>query len=140
MILDTGAFRHLMMQLADGWSRQDTELALDCFTPDAVYMEPPNLQLFVGYEQLRPYFAALQPGTYMQFHSLWFDETAQTGVGEFSFGRAERPTADHGIAVVQLQDGKIAFWHEYQRKGPADFAQFLAVAGKQWEWHGGNYP
>ncbi len=60
-------FRDLMERLARGWSTQDTDLALSCFTPDAVYMEPPDVQLYVGHDQLRPYFAALTPGTYMRF-------------------------------------------------------------------------
>jgi hypothetical protein len=40
---------------------------------------------------------------------------------------------DHAGAVALLQ--RLA-----HRKGPADFAEFLAVGGKQWRWHIGNYP
>ena len=35
----------LLERLATAWSKQDTELALSCFTEDAVYMEPPDIQL-----------------------------------------------------------------------------------------------
>lgn len=133
-------FEQLMERLSRGWSTQDTELAVSCFTRGAVYMEPPNIQLYVGHEQLRPYFDALTPGTFMRWHELWFDEETQTGAGEYSFGNADNDTADHGIAVVELADGAIRFWREYQRTGPAEHSDFLDTEGKDWEWHIGNYP
>lgn len=129
-----------MQQLARAWSEQNTHMALDCFTEDAVYIEPPDIQFYQGHEQLRPYFAALQPGTSMQFHHLWFDEQNQTGAGEYSFGMQDQATADHGVVVVELRDGRIAFWREYQRQGPPAFKDFTATDGKSWRWHSGNYP
>jgi uncharacterized protein (TIGR02246 family) len=134
------SFRALMERLARAWSTQDTELGLSCFTEDAVYTEPPDIQLYVGREQLRPYFAALTPGTFMRFHTVAFDEVSQRGFGEYSFGHARSTTADHGVAVVAVRDDRIATWREYQRKGPSDFAEFRAIEGKAWQWHIGNYP
>jgi ketosteroid isomerase-like protein len=133
-------FRELLERLARAWSTQDTELGLSCFHEDAVYMEPPDLQLFLGHDQLRPYFAALTPGTFMRFEVIAFDETAQVGAGEYTFGSEEDAIADHGVAVVDVRDGRIAFWREYQRKGPAAFDSFVATEGKSWQWHIGNYP
>jgi ketosteroid isomerase-like protein len=133
-------FRELMERLATAWSTQDTELALSCFTEDAVYMEPPDIQLYLGHEQLRPYFAALTDDTFMEFHTLLLAETGRTGAGEYSFGTAAEPTADHGVAVVELEEGRISFWREYQRKGPTPFSRFLDREGKTWQWHIGNYP
>jgi ketosteroid isomerase-like protein len=138
--LNTQQFDSLMEQLAHAWSQQDTELALACFIQDAVYSEPPDIQLYKGYEQLRPYFAALKPGTFMHFHNLWFNEPNQIGAGEYSFGMTGETTADHGIVVVELRDGRIAFWREYQRQGPSAFQDFIALTGKTWQWHIGNYP
>jgi ketosteroid isomerase-like protein len=138
--MNTSDYVALMNRLAAAWSTQDTDAGLDCFTEDAVYMEPPDIQIYLGREQLRPYFAALKPGTYLRFHHLWFDEATQTGAGEYSFGGEGKPLADHGVMVVEIRQGKIAFWREYQRKGPAPFDQFLAVEGKAWQWHIGNYP
>jgi ketosteroid isomerase-like protein len=125
-----------MTTLADAWSRQDTQLALDCFTADAVYMQPPDLQLYRGRAELEKLFAALRPGTSMQFHNLAFDPAGQVGFGEFSFGRAGAPTADHGVVVVTLRDGRIASWREYFQQGPASFAEFVAIEGKRWKWTG----
>jgi hypothetical protein len=138
--LDPAGFTALLQRLADAWGRQDTPAALACFAPDAVYIEPPDVQLFVGHAQLGPYFGALTPGTYLRFHHLWFDAGAQTGAAEFSFGVAGRPTADHGMVSLELRGRLIGVWREYPRKGPADFALFSAAAGKQWQWHIGNYP
>ena len=42
--------------------------------------------------------------------------------------------------MVEVADGRIAVWREYQRKGPSVFADFVAVDGKTWQWHIGNYP
>ena len=138
--MDTDSFIALMEKLARAWGEQDTESGLECFTEDAVYLEPPDVQLYLGHEQLRPYFAALQPGTFMRFHNLWFDEASQCGAGEYTFGDEGDEVSDHGVTVVQVRDGRIAFWREYQRKGPTPFEKFVAVEGKEWQWHIGNYP
>jgi SnoaL-like domain len=133
-------FREVMERLARAWSTQDLELGLSCFAADAVYMEPPDVQLFVGRDELRPYFDALTPGTFMRFHTIAFDEASQRGAGEFSFGSHGEETADHGVAVVEMENGLIRIWREYLRKGPASFDEFTAMVGKKWQWSAGNYP
>ena len=132
-------FGALMNRLADAWSRQDTKQAVSCFAPDAIYMEPPDKQLYRGHWQLGPYFAALRPGTFMVFHRVSLDESKQVGFGEFSFGRTGAKTADHGVAVVELRDGRIRLWREYVQPGPAAFETFVAIEGKSWKWTIENY-
>jgi len=124
-------FEDVMNRLAAAWSSQDPEAALGCFTQDAVYMEPPDGQLFVGHEQLRPFFE-LPPGTYMTWVGLWFDEATATGAGEFEFGEATDVSVDHGVAIVSIRDGRIAHWHEYLQRGPKGKDAFLAIDGKAW--------
>ena len=134
-------FRALVAAVARGWETGDVELALGAFAPDAVYMEPPDEQLFVGHGELRPYFAAVPPGTIMRVDGAWFDEARQSGAIEYTFASGpDDPSADHGVAILELRDGRIAAWREYQTKGPADRDRFLATDGKAWRWHGGNYP
>lgn len=133
-------FTDLMGHLADAWGEQDTEAAVACFTLDAVYMQPPDVQFYTGHEQFRAYFGALKPGTYLRYQNLWFDESKQVGCVEFSFGGEGKPTADHGTIIVELRDGLIAHWREYVQKGAADFGEFTASNGKDWQWHIGNYP
>lgn len=137
---DVSDFESLLDQLAAAWASQDAVRAASVFTPDAVYMEPPDRQLFVGRDQLEAYFSPLRPGTYLRFHHLSFDPETGVGAAEFSFGTDGNPTADHGVAIVEIRDGLIATWREYHVKGPADVGAFRATEGKTWEWHIGNYP
>ncbi len=137
--LSTEEFKALMQNAAEGWSTQNSEQALKSFDSDAIYMEPPNIQYYRGHNELKPYFDALEQNHRMTFHALWFDEETQTGAGEYTFSYG-KDTSDVGIAVVQLKRGKIAFWREYQQKGPSNFLEFIAVEGKKWIWHIGNYP
>lgn len=138
--IDQDQFKALMNRLAQAWGEQDSEAAAACFTAEAVYMQPPDIQLYFGRTQLQVNFAALEPETYLHFQNLWFDEGKQTGCDEYSFGVTGRPTADHGTIVVEIQGGSIAFWREYHVKGPRDFAAFTALEDKSWQWHIGNYP
>jgi ketosteroid isomerase-like protein len=140
MTIDDQAFRGLVEQVARGWESGEPDAALDAFAADAVYMEPPDAQLFVGHEQLRPYFAAVPAGTLMRLWHVSFDEATQTGAAEYTFASGtDDPSADHGVAIIEVRDGRIASWREYQTKGPVDRRAFLAL-DKDWAWHVGNYP
>ena len=132
-------FQGLMKNVADGWSAQNTDLALSSFDEDAIYMEPPSTQYFRGHEQLRPYFDELTDAHKMEFHHLWFNTNAQTGSGEFTFSYGG-DTSTVGVVVVELENGKIKFWREYLRTGPTEFEDFLRIENKEWKWHIGNYP
>lgn len=133
-------FKALMERLATAWGQQDTDAAIACFTSDAIYMQPPDVQFYTGHEQLRAYFGALTPGTYLRYQNLWFDEAKQMGCVEFSFGVEGKPKADHGTIIVELRDELISHWREYVQKGSSSFAEFTAHEGKTWQWHIGNYP
>ena len=74
----------------------------------------------------------------MHWTALWFDETSQTGAGEFVFGETGDLVADHGVAIVRIENGRIAEWREYVQKGPAAQDEFLAIEGKNWTWHIGR--
>lgn len=138
--MDRNGFRALIGRLADAWARQDATAAAACFRGDAVYMEPPDAQLFVGRDQLTAYFSPLDPGTYLDVHMAWFDEESATGAVEFSFGVRETGRADHGVAVISVVDDLISEWREYHVSGPESFSDFTSVADKTWQWHIGNYP
>jgi len=127
-------FESVMATLAEAWSKQDTKLALSSFTADALYIQPPDLQMYRGTAELEKLFAALRPGTFMKFHNLAFDAGTQVGFGEFSFGRAGAAKADHGVVVVTLRGGRISLWREYFQAGPSSFSDFVKVEGKTWKW------
>jgi ketosteroid isomerase-like protein len=131
-------FEALIQRLADAWAALEAESAVACFTDDAVYMQPPDEQLFLGRDELLAYFAPLEPGTYLRLDNLWFDEGRQRGTVEFTFGVGDQDPVDHGMSVVDVADGRIRAWREYLVKGPADQERFLATDGKDWRWHIGN--
>lgn len=138
--LDQSEFESLLGRLSAAWEACDAEAAASCFADDAVYMEPPDRQLFRGRAELLAYFSPLQPGTYLDIHSVWFDPGSQTGAAEFSFGLRGQDSADHGVITVGLDNGRVGWWREYHRKGPAGFDRFVATEDKAWDWHAGNYP
>jgi hypothetical protein len=131
-------FEALIRRLGDAWAALDAAAAAACFTDHAVYMQPPDEQLFVGRDELLAYFAPLEPGTYLRLDNVWFDDVQRRGAVEFTFGVGDQEPVDHGVAIVDVADGLIRAWREYLVKGPADQAQFLATAGKDWRWHIGN--
>jgi hypothetical protein len=132
-------FVGLMMRVAKGWSSQDTALALSAFHPEALYTEPPNLQMYRGHDELRPFFSAVTPGSSMIWHHLWYNPGTGIGAGEYSFHKGGRDTAVHGVAVVEIRDGKITYWREYQRRGDIDFGRFHDPATKNWETTGADF-
>ena len=127
-------FDRVLESLAAAWSERDTAAALVCFTDDAIYMQPPDQQLYQGAAELRLLFDGLKPGTVMQFHGAAFDPESQAGFAEFSFGRHGSATAVHGVVRVTLSGGRISSWREYFESGPASFEEFVAVDGKTWKW------
>lgn len=110
---DDRQFRRVMETLADGWNRGDATKAADCFTADAVYVEPPAKQVYRGRGELYAFFGGdkgrVEPMK-MTWHHLAFDVKGQIGAGEFTF---EYGGAVHGMVIVRLRDGKISNWREY---------------------------
>ena len=129
----SAAFKELMDRVARGWSTQNTDLALSAFAPDALYTEPPDLQIYRGHSELRPFFDAVTKGSSMIWHHLWFNPSTQTGSGEYSFHKGGRTTAVHGVAVIELVNGKIFRWREYQRRGAIDYDVFHDPKTKDWK-------
>ncbi len=139
--LNATGFHQLLGEVAQGWQQGDVPRALAAFDCGAVYLQPPDQQLYVGHAQLRPYFAAVAQGTRMQWHTVAFDSATQRGLAEFTFdapGPGAR--ASHGVAVITLRGGRIAQWREYVTTGPAEFDAFIDTAGKAWQWTIRNYP
>ncbi len=132
--LSADQFEALLEGLAVSWSTQDLERALDCFTKTATYMQPPDKQLYRGESELRVLFEGLSSGTTMRFHQIAFDGKSQRGFGEFTFGHVDSDVASHGVAVIEVTEGRISSWREYFESGPSSFLRFVARDGKNWEW------
>jgi hypothetical protein len=134
-MMDGDGFKRLAQRLAAAWDAADTQAALDCFTPNGVYMQPPNAHIFVGHEELRGLFSDLRPGNNWQWHDLWFDRVSQKGVGEFTF--LERVA--HGVAVLELRDRRIAVWREYQWHGSMSWHEFISPEKSRYRVTFANY-
>ena len=124
MKLRTSDFRKLMQTVADGWNEGNAQKAASCFSEDAVYVEPPDKQLYHGRSELYEFFGG-SAGTdipmKMSWHHLAFNEEEQMGFGEYTFQMHGRY---HGIVVVRLESGLIKGWREYQYQSELDWEEF----------------
>ena len=126
MKLATQQFQQLMQTIADGWNEGDARKAADCFSEDAIYVEPPEKQLYHGRAELHEFFGGDSGPALpmkMTWHHLAFNEEEQVGFGEYTFQMHRRY---HGIVVVRLEAGLIKHWREYQYRSELDWAEFTS--------------
>jgi ketosteroid isomerase-like protein len=124
--ISTAQFELLMQTIADGWNKGDARKAADCFSEDAVYVEPPDIQLYQGRAELYEFFGS-EHGTHlamkMTWHHLAFNEEDQIGFGEYTF---EMHARYHGIVVVKIKAGLIKHWREYQYQTGLNWEDFIS--------------
>src|SRR5690349_15820420 len=126
VILTTSEFEHLMRTIADGWNEGNARKAADCFSTDAVYVEPPEKQLYHGCAEPYEFFggdAGTDIAMHMTWHHLAFNETAQVGFGEYTF---EMHGRYHGNVVVKVESGSIKHWREYQYQSELTWDKFVS--------------
>ena len=115
-----------MSNVVTGWNNGNARAAADCFIADAIYMEPPDQQLYEGREALFEFFGGVEGRVHpmkMTWYHLLFDETKQIGMGEYTFAYKGRLT--HGIVIVQISSGKINRWREYQYRSTMEWTDFI---------------
>ena len=87
-----------MEAIAERWNAGDTLGALERFTDDAVYMEPPDEQRYEGRDELFEFFGGDDPSPmHMEWHHLVVD--GDVGVGEYTYrghGPVPRPRDRQG--------------------------------------------
>jgi ketosteroid isomerase-like protein len=114
-------FVNLMETLAESWNAGDSRRALECFTPDAVYMEPPDEQRYEGRDELFDFFGRDDPPPMqLTWHHLVVD--GDVGVAEYTY-RGQRQF--HGLVILQLRGGRIARWREYQLESSLPWDEFV---------------
>jgi SnoaL-like domain len=123
--LGPGAFRAVLDTVAAGWNSNRAELAASCFTEVAVYLEPPDRQLYRGRAALQEFFAtSIAPARSdrLRWHTVAFDSVQQVGFGEYTYrGRQNF----HGVVVLHLNGGLIRSWREYQYGSPLAWEEFV---------------
>lgn len=127
--MNSSEFRVLLTTVAQAWNEADTKKALNCFTDDAIYMEPPDRHFFQKRTELEVLFDTLYPGNNMKWHSIWFDEKTQNGAGEYTFGMDQT----HGVAVIEMEHGRIKLWREYQWYGAMSWEDFINHENKRFD-------
>ena len=124
--LTTSAFHELMQTVAEGWKEGNARKAADCFREDAIYVEPPDKQLYHGRAELYEFFggdAGPEIPMQMTWHHLAFNEQQQVGFGEYTFQMNSRY---HGIVIVSLEAGLIKYWREYQYRSELSWEEFTS--------------
>lgn len=125
MKISTAEFEHLMQTIADGWNEGNARKSAECFSEDAVYIEPPDRQVYYGRTELYEFFGG-DHGTdipmKMTWHHLAFNESEQIGFGEYTF---EMHGRYHGIVIVKLELGLVKYWREYQYKTELTWEEFI---------------
>lgn len=115
-------FRGLLERVAAGWNAGDARAASAAFAEAAVYEEPPAKQLYRGRAELFAFFGGDEKlPMAMRWHHIAFDETTQTGFGEYTFKLTGQY---HGAVVVRVRDGLITHWREYQYKSDLPYDEF----------------
>ena len=128
--MKTAEFTKLLQTVAHAWNNGNALTASECFSNDAVYIEPPDKQLFIGKDQLYKYFGGDNDQSNhmkMIWHNSMFNEETQTGAGEYTF---EMDNQNHGVAVIEIKNEKIAVWREYQWSGSMSYDKFLDTSKK----------
>jgi ketosteroid isomerase-like protein len=127
LILRSYEFEELMQTIAASWNEGDARKAADCFSDDAIYVEPPDKQVYRSRAELYEFFGGDQ-GTdlpmQMTWHHLAFNEAEQVGFGEYSF---QMHGKYHGIVTVKVENGLIKFWREYQCRTDLDWDEFTSL-------------
>jgi hypothetical protein len=118
-------FEMLMQTVAEGWNEGNARKAADCFAEDAVYLDPPDKQIYRSREELFQFFGGTkgrkQPMR-MTWHHLAFNEATGIGSGEFTFEYGSR---SHGVVMVRIKNGKIQNWREYYYETPLTWHEFI---------------
>jgi hypothetical protein len=123
--LGPAEFQAVLDTVAAGWNSNRAELAASCFTEGAVYLEPPDRQVYRGRGALQDFFAAsITPprSDRMRWHAVAFDPVQQIGFGEYTYrGRQNY----HGVVVLHLDGGLIRSWREYQYPSTLGWEDFV---------------
>lgn len=114
-------FVTLMETIRERWIAGDTLRALECFTDDCVYMEPPDEQRYEGRAELFEFFGGDDPPPMdLAWHHLVVD--GDIGVGEYTYRGTHQY---HGLVIVQLRGGRIGRWREYQARSDLPWEEFV---------------
>lgn len=119
-------FEAMLQALAKGWTERDYEKVASFFAEDVFYSDPIRYRITSRAELLR--FFQDDDGCEQStvWHNAVFDEERQLGAAEYTYQGTHRY---HGTVWVEVREGRIIRWREYQHVSDLDWDGF-------WE----NYP
>jgi hypothetical protein len=121
--LDSAGFDRLLERVAEAWRTGRPDDAVSCFASDIVYVEPGGRQAYRGLDMIRDLSGGDDPSPMdMRWHTTLFDKARQLGAGEYTF-RGQRQF--HGFVLVQVQNGRIHLWREYQYHDEGPWSEFV---------------
>jgi hypothetical protein len=118
-------FRRLLDVLAEGWARRDYAAVAAAFAEDVFYVDF-RRYVFHDRRSLQAWYEnddGLPQRT--TWHTVVFDEAAQRGAAEYTYDGTYRY---HGVTLVQLRNGLISSWREYQHVDPREWDELFATA------------
>ncbi|MCC7306707.1 MAG: nuclear transport factor 2 family protein [Acidobacteria bacterium] len=119
--MTSAEFVSLLTKLAEGWTKRDYEGIISRFSENVFYADAMNYA-FSGRASLLAFFRdddGLEQTC--KFHHVVFDERRQLGSAEYTYDGTYRY---HGTVWVEIMDGKIASWREYQHRSDKDWEEF----------------
>lgn len=109
--------------LARAWTDKDYEKAAGFFAEDVRYADPLRYRL-ESRAELLAFFQ--DDGGYPQrteWHHVVFDEERQVGAAEYTYEGTHRY---HGLVVIQVREGEISRWREYQHISELEWEEFCS--------------
>lgn len=120
-------FRRMLDSLADGWARRDYVAVIEHFATDVFYCDPLRYT-FQGKSELFAFFSDDCGMTQdCVFHRSIYDEERQAGVAEYTYTGNH---IYHGTVWIEILDGKISCWREYQHISNTKHSEFWKGSGK----------
>lgn len=117
-------FLGVLTAVAQSWEEGDARKAVQFFSDNAIYEEPPKRQLYRGKKEIFEFFGGekgFNKPMKMEWHKISFNEDEQTGFGEYTFS-TNNPY--HGIVVMKFLNKKIIEWREYQYRSALNWKEF----------------
>lgn len=114
-------FEAMLYALAAGWSTRDYKAVADHFAEKCFYTDPLNYAFHNRAEILEFFRADDGREQYCEFHAHVFDEDRQLGVAEYTYEGTYRY---HGTVWIEIVDGKISSWREYQHRSNRAWSEF----------------
>jgi catechol 2,3-dioxygenase-like lactoylglutathione lyase family enzyme len=104
-------FHALLETVAAGWANGDASAVAACFAERVDYLDPYRYR-FESRTDLVPFFEPPAGGHHVTWHTILWDDTAQTGSVEYTYVGHH---AYHGAAVAHVDGaGQIDAWREWQ--------------------------